>query len=93
LPTQRVWRNVAKHASLPVITLYPISMIKALGGLVLVELVFNWPGIGFTLIEAVFNRDFPILQFVFVILAVYIVLANFLVDMLYSRIDPRVSLD
>jgi len=93
LPTQRVWRNVAKHASLPVITLYPISMIKAIGGLVLVELVFNWPGIGFTLIEAVFNRDFPVLQFVFVILGIYIVLANFVVDLLYSRIDPRVSLD
>jgi peptide/nickel transport system permease protein len=93
LPTRRIQRNVAKHASLPVITLFPISLIKAIGGLVLIELVFNWPGVGFTLIEAVFNRDFPILQFVFVILAIYIVLANFLVDLLYSRIDPRVSLD
>jgi peptide/nickel transport system permease protein len=93
LPTQRVWRNVAKHDSHPVVTLFPISMIKAIGGLVLVELVFNWPGVGFTLIEAVFNRDFPILQFVFVILVIYIVLANWVVDLLYSRIDPRVSLD
>lgn len=93
LPKRKIWRNISKHASLPVITLYPISMIRALSGLVLIEFVFNWPGIGFTLVEAVFARDFPVLQFVFVILAVYIVLANFLVDLLYARIDPRVTLD
>jgi peptide/nickel transport system permease protein len=93
LPQRAVWQNIAKHASLPVITLYPISMIKALSGLVLIEMVFNWPGIGFTLVEAVFQRDFPVLQFVFVILAVYIVIANFIVDLLYARIDPRVTLE
>jgi peptide/nickel transport system permease protein len=93
LPQRTVWQNIAKHASLPVITLYPISMIKALSGLVLIEMVFNWPGIGFTLVEAVFQRDFPVLQFVFVILAVYIVIANFIVDLLYARIDPRVTLE
>ena len=93
LPQRAIWQNIAKHASLPVITLYPISMIKALSGLVLIEMVFNWPGIGFTLVEAVFQRDFPVLQFVFVILAVYIVIANFLVDLLYAQIDPRVTLE
>jgi peptide/nickel transport system permease protein len=93
LPTRTVWKNIAKHASLPVITLYPISMIRALSGLVLIETVFNWPGLGFTLVEAVFQRDFPVLQFVFVILAVYIILANFLVDMVYAKIDPRVTVE
>jgi peptide/nickel transport system permease protein len=93
LPRRTVWKNIAKHASLPVITLFPISMIRAISGLVLIEMVFNWPGLGFTLVEAVFQRDFPILQFVFVVLAVYIVVANFLVDLVYAKIDPRVTLD
>lgn len=85
--------NTAKHASLPVITLYPVSMTRAIGGLVLVEAVFNWPGIGFALVDAVFQRDFPVLQFVFFLIAVYIVLANFVVDIVYGLIDPRVSVE
>lgn len=84
-------KKLAKHASLPVITLYPVSMTRAIGGLVLVEAVFNWPGIGSTLIEAVLARDFPILMFVFFLLAVFIILANFLVDITYGVIDPRVT--
>lgn len=90
LPKLQRFRHLAKHASLPVITLYPISMTKAISGLILVEIVFDWPGIGFTLVAAVLQRDFPVIQFVFFLLAVYIVTANFIVDLFYSVIDPRV---
>lgn len=85
--------NIAKHASLPVITLYPVSMTRSIGGLVLVEAVFNWPGIGFALVDAVFQRDYPVLQFVFMLIAIYIVIANFVVDIVYGIIDPRVSIE
>lgn len=83
--------NLMKHASLPVITIYPISLTRAIGGLVLVETVFNWPGIGFLLVEAILRRDFPVVQFVFFLVAAFIIIANFVVDIVYGFIDPRVS--
>lgn len=86
-------RHLAKHASLPLITLYPVSMTRAIGGLVLVETVFNWPGIGFTLVEAVLARDYPIVQFVFFLVAAFIIVSNFVVDLVYGYIDPRVSIE
>ncbi len=84
------FRHIAKHSSLPVITVYPISMTRAIGGLVLVELVFNWPGVGYILVQSVLARDLPVVQFVFILIAVWIILANFVVDVLYGVIDPRV---
>lgn len=87
---QRV--QIARHASLPVLTLYPVSMTRALGGLVLIEFVFNWPGIGRTLVEAVMARDVPVVMFVFFLIAFFIIIANFIVDVIYGVIDPRVSL-
>jgi peptide/nickel transport system permease protein len=83
--------RMAHHAILPVITLYPISLGQAISGLVLIEFVFNWPGIGFTLIEAVFARDYPVVQFVFFVTATFVILANFAIDILYGVIDPRIA--
>lgn len=86
------YKQLGKHAILPVITIYPISMTRAIGGLVLLEVVFNWPGIGLALIEAVLSRDFPVVQFVFFLVAAFVILGNFIVDILYGIIDPRISL-
>jgi peptide/nickel transport system permease protein len=91
LPKLARLKHVAKHGSLPVITNYPLSLGKAVGGLVLIEIVFNWPGIGFTLLQSVLQRDLPTLRFVFFLIALVIVLGNFAVDLLYGYIDPRVS--
>jgi len=91
LPSLRRLRHLAKHSILPVVTLYPVSMTRALSGLVLIELVFNWPGIGFALIQAVYSRDTPVVMFVFFITAAFVIIANFVVDILYGVIDPRVS--
>lgn len=92
IPTATRMRQLAKHASLPVITLYPVSLTRSFGGLVLIETVFNWQGVGFTLVSAVLARDFPIIQFVFLIIAVFIVFANLIVDIVYGFIDPRVRI-
>ena len=86
-------RHLLKHASLPVITIFPLSMSKAIGGLILVEIVFNWPGIGSLLVEAVLFRDYPVVQFVFFLVAVWVIVGNYIVDICYSLIDPRVSID
>jgi peptide/nickel transport system permease protein len=93
LPKLERLAHIGRNASLPLITIYPISMTRAIGGLVLIELVFNWPGIGFTLVEAVFNRDTPVVQFVFFVIGAFIILANFFVDLTYSVIDPRVTIE
>lgn len=91
LPRMKRLKNIAKHASLPVITLYPVSMTRALGGLVLIEIVFNWPGIGYTLVTGVLSRDYPVVMFVFFLIGVFIIVANYIVDIVYGLIDPRVS--
>jgi len=93
LPYLRRVRHLGKHAILPLITLYPISMARAISGLVLVELVFNWPGIGYTLVQAVLQRDTPVVQFVFFLTAAFVVISNFVVDILYTVIDPRVRVE
>lgn len=91
IPMRTQYRHIGKNSILPVITMFPVSTTRAIGGLVLIETVFNWPGIGFALVDAVLSRDFPIVQFVFFLIAVYIVFANYLVDLLYGVIDPRIS--
>lgn len=93
LPLVSRLRHVAKHASIPVITIFPVSLARSLGGLVLIETVFNWPGIGFTLVEAVLGRDYPVVQFVFFIVAAFVITSNFLVDLIYGVIDPRIRID
>jgi peptide/nickel transport system permease protein len=93
MPKFQRMANIAKHSSLPVITVYPATMTRAIGGLVLIETVFNWPGIGFALVQAVLARDFPVVQFVFIVIAAFVISANFLVDVLYARIDPRVGVE
>jgi peptide/nickel transport system permease protein len=91
LPYVRRLRHLGRHAILPLLTLYPISIVQAVSGLVLIELVFNWPGLGSTLIAAIEARDFPVIQFVFFLIAGIVVVANFVVDLLYGVIDPRIA--
>ncbi len=93
IPYLRQLRHLTKHASLPVITLYPVSMTRAIGGLVLIEMVFNWPGIGYELIQAVIRRDFPVVQFIFFLAAAFIIISNFVVDIIYGFIDPRIDIE
>lgn len=92
LPYLRRIRHLGRHAVLPLMTLYPISIVQAVSGLVLIEIVFNWPGLGSTLMAAIESRDFPVIQFVFFLIAGIVVVANFLVDLLYGVIDPRIAI-
>lgn len=91
LPKANRMRHTLKHSFLPVLTMYPVSMTRAVGGLVLIEYVFNWPGIGSALVKAVLFRDFPVVQFVFFLVATFVIFSNYLVDVVYGIIDPRIS--
>jgi peptide/nickel transport system permease protein len=89
--TEKIKRLI-RHASLPVITLYPVSLTQSISGLVLIEAVFNWPGIGNTIVISVFNRDFPVLIFLFFLTSAFVIIANFVVDVVYTLVDPRITI-
>ncbi len=80
------------NALLPVMTVAGINLGVFLGGLVIVENVFAWPGLGQLMLNAVYARDFPVVQSGLIIVALIFVLANLVVDLLYSVVDPRVRL-
>ncbi len=91
LSTFRVLRDHAlKNAMLPMVTVIALTFGYTVGGAIQVETVFSWPGIGRLMYEAVQKRDYPVLQGSFLLLAVSVILANFLADLLYSVLDPRV---
>ncbi|MCB1484899.1 MAG: ABC transporter permease [Hyphomicrobiaceae bacterium] len=83
-------RHGLRNAILPVITVIGIQFGQLIGGAVLTEVVFSWPGIGRLLVESIFARDYPVIQGVILIYAVMIVLLNLLIDLSYSMLDPRI---
>ena len=91
----RPWAIVRKHALrnalLPIVTLVALSLGYIVAGAILVETVFSWPGIGRAVYEAVLQRDYPMLQGAFLILTVSVVFFNLLADLLYFKLDPRIS--
>ena len=88
--SRTITRHVMKNAAPPVLTLMGLQFGYLLGGSVLVETVFSWPGSGFLLNLAIFQRDIPMLQGIILILASFFVFLNLLVDILHSLIDPRI---
>jgi peptide/nickel transport system permease protein len=73
------------------VTIIALNLSYTVGGAIQVETVFSWPGIGRLMYDAVMQRDYPILQGTFLLLAVSVIIANLLADLLYSVLDPRVK--
>ena len=90
LPAPQVRRHAQRNALLPVSTVVLIGLGTLVGGAAVVETVFSYPGIGRLIYESVLARDYPVLQGAFLLLAVAVILANFLNDLLYPLLDPRV---
>ena len=94
LNTFQILRDHAlKNAMLPMVTMVALNLGYTVGGAIQVETVFSWPGIGRLMYDAVMKRDYPVLQGTFLLLAVSVVAANLLADILYSVLDPRVKAD
>lgn len=85
-----LFRHIFKNASLPVITLIALDFGFLLSGALFVEIVFSMNGMGTLIYEALLSRDYPVLQGCFLIITVMVIVANFIADILYSLIDPRV---
>jgi len=75
------------------VTIIALTLGYTVGGAIQVETVFSWPGIGRLMFEAVQKRDYPVLQGTFLLLAVSVILANLIADLLYAALDPRVKPD
>lgn len=84
--------NALKNALLPVVTSFGISLGHLLGGTVIVETIFTWPGVGRFVVDSIFNRDYPVIQGYVLLMALIFVVVNLLVDLTYTFIDPRIRL-
>lgn len=88
-----VWLHALRNALLPVVTMSALQFGFLLGGSVVIEAVFSWPGLGQLLIDAVSMRDYPVIQAEMLLFAVEFMLINLLVDMLYAVLNPQIRLD
>jgi peptide/nickel transport system permease protein len=86
----RIFLHVIKNAAPPAIAIMGLQFAQLLGGSILVEMVFSWPGTGFLLNAAISTRDLPLLQGTVIVLATFFVLTNVVVDIVQTLIDPRV---
>lgn len=87
-----VLRHMVPNALLPVITVAGINLGVLVGGIVVLEIVFNWPGLGRLIVQGVTQRDYTVVQAGVIVLAVIFITINFIVDLLYAALDPRVRL-
>jgi ABC-type dipeptide/oligopeptide/nickel transport system permease component len=85
-----VLRHALRNATIPVLTVIGLQIGTLLGGAVITESVFAWPGMGKLVVDAIYFRDFPVVQTVLIISATIFVLINLLVDALYTVVDPRI---
>ncbi len=85
--------HAIKNAMLPLVTIIAINLGFTVGGVIQIETVFSWPGLGMTIVEALNRRDFPVLQGAFLLIAVSVIIANLLADLAYSYLDPRVKME
>lgn len=87
-----MYKHVLKNSMIPILTVFGLIMAEVVAGTIIVEQVFSLPGIGQLLITAISNRDFPLVQGIVMYITVAVVMINFIVDVLYSVLDPRIRL-
>jgi len=86
-----IMRHVLRNAFITILNIIALQLGLLLGGAVITEFIFSWPGIGRLSLDAIYNRDYPVIQATVVVAASFFVVINLLVDMIYSATDPRVG--
>lgn len=89
-PATVLWRHALRNALLPVITILGIQLGALIGGTVIIEDIFAWPGLGRFALQAIYERDYPVIQTIVIVVAAFYVAINFLVDVLYTWLDPKI---
>jgi len=87
---QILWRHVVPNALLPTLTIVLLSLGFVFGGVIAIEYVFSYPGLGLLTVRAIKSQDFPLLQGLFLLFAAVVIVANLVADILYTYLDPRV---
>jgi peptide/nickel transport system permease protein len=87
---QIIYKHAMRNSLLPIATTIPFNLGRAVAGQVVVETVFSWPGIGLLMMEAILKSDYPVAQASFLLIAVITIVGNFLTDILYGLLDPRI---
>jgi len=87
-----VWKHALKNAAIPIVTIVGIELGTLLGGSVITETIFAWPGVGRLSVQAIYNRDYPVVQAAVFLLAATFIIVNLLVDVVYTYLDPRIRL-
>ncbi|UUZ84992.1 ABC transporter permease [Paenibacillus sp. P26] len=85
-----IFRHAFRNAVIPVITIIGLQLGNLIGGTVLIEYLFNWPGMSTLLVKSIANRDYPVIQGCIVVMAAFFIVVNMVVDLLYGLMDPRV---
>jgi dipeptide transport system permease protein len=88
-----LYRHVLRNSLLPTVTITGLKFAELLGGAILIETVFAWPGMGRYMYEAITTRDYPVIQGGTVVFALVFIISSLLVDMLYSFLDPRIRVE
>jgi peptide/nickel transport system permease protein len=91
-PRGVIWKHALKNAFMPVLTYTAIYLAILITGAILVETVFAWPGVGQLIYQGIVYRDFPVIQAVVLLTALIVVTVNFMVDIAYAYLDPRIRL-
>ncbi len=87
-----ILKHALRNALIPTVTVVGLSIGMLLGGNMIVETVFAWPGLGRLVVSAIFDRDFPLVQGTVMIYAFTFVMANLIVDILYTYLNPKITL-
>jgi peptide/nickel transport system permease protein len=85
-----IYRHAFRSALIPIITIIGLSLPELVGGAVIVETVFSWPGLGNMMVEATQQRDYPMIMGLSMVVAVFVLFANLATDVAYAVADPRV---
>jgi peptide/nickel transport system permease protein len=91
-PTAVVYRHALRNAMLPVITILGVQFASLLGGAIIIESVFSWPGVGGMMLDGISNRDYAVVQGGLLLLVLIFIVINLLVDLTYAVLDPRLRL-
>ena len=83
-------KHMFRNSLIPVVTIFSMEFVKLLGGAVIVETVFAWPGVGYLMVDAIYARDYPLVQAGIMFFSLFFIVVNLLVDLLYTIIDPRI---
>ncbi|PYM07901.1 MAG: ABC transporter permease [Candidatus Rokuibacteriota bacterium] len=85
-----IWKHALRNAAVPIVTIAGIELGALLGGSVITETIFAWPGVGRLSVQAIYNRDYPVVQAAVFLLSTTFVVVNLLVDVAYTYLDPRI---